>query len=77
VPGAIPVLVDPLGEPTVRACGRTPIRAFVIGVDGKIMHAMAWASVREVEAALVRITGRAPSCSPRYGRFVASARDPL
>lgn len=60
VPGAIPVLVDPIGEPTARAYGGMPNSAFVIGADGKIVQAMAWASVREVEAALVRITGREP-----------------
>lgn len=60
VPGAIPVLVDPIGEPTAQAYGRMPNSAFVIGADGKIVQAMAWASVTEVEAALVRITGRQP-----------------
>jgi thiol-disulfide isomerase/thioredoxin len=60
VPGAIPVLVDPIGEPTAQAYGRKPNSAFVIGADGKIAQAMEWASVREVQAALVRITGRAP-----------------
>ena len=40
--------------------GGMPNSAFVIGKDGKIAAAMPWASVREVEAALVRLAGREP-----------------
>jgi thiol-disulfide isomerase/thioredoxin len=67
VPGTIPVLVDPIGEPTAQAYGGMPNSAFVIAEDGTIAQAMPWASVREVEAALVRITGRkaaAPARTP-------------
>ena len=59
VPGAIPVLVDPIGEPTAHAYGDMPNSAFVIGRDGRIVAAMPWASVREVDAALAEITGHA------------------
>lgn len=59
VPGAIPVLVDPIGEPAAHAYGDMPNSAFVIDRDGKIAAAMPWATVREVDATLAKLTGRA------------------
>ena len=58
VPGNIPVLIDPIGEPTAHAYGGLPNSAFVIDRHGMIAAAMPWASATEVEAALVRLTGR-------------------
>lgn len=59
VPGTIPVLLDPIGEPTAHAYGGMPNSAFVIAEDGTLAASMPWASVRAVEAALIEVTGRA------------------
>jgi hypothetical protein len=77
VPGAIDVLVDPIGEPTARAYGGMPNSAFVIGRDGRIAAAFPWASVLEVDAALARIVGReatAPSRAPDLAPIAAQLR---
>lgn len=81
VPGAIEVLVDPIGEPTAKAYGGMPNSAFVIAESGKIAAALPWASVSEVDAALQRLVGReatvtarAPDFAPIAAQLQASER---
>ena len=60
VPGSIPILVDPIGNPTSTAYGQLPDSAYVIGTDRKVTLKLAWAAVNDVERELARLTGTPP-----------------
>jgi hypothetical protein len=60
VPGSVPILIDPIGEPTAKAYGQLPNSAYVIGTDRKVTRKLAWAAVGDVERELARLTGAPP-----------------
>lgn len=63
VPGAIPVLIDPIDNRTSKAYGELPNSAFVIGPDGRVAMKQVWAATRDVDRELARLTG-APAPAP-------------
>ena len=52
---AVPIVVDPIDEPTLKDYGMVPNAAFIIDKDGFVVFKSQWADVRKIERAVQQL----------------------